>query len=83
MNDTTYNKDEVEQIVKSIKDVVKSFVENEVLNINHMNILLLQQFCKQAEFWHLNLLANISELENRYISIPTTILKTTIFFNTF
>jgi len=31
-----------------------------------MNILLLQQFCKQAEFWHLNLLANISELENRY-----------------
>jgi len=67
LNDTTYNKNEVEQIIKSIKDVVKSFVENEVLNINHMNVLLLQQFCKQAEFWHLNLLANISELENRQL----------------
>lgn len=65
--DTTYNKDEVEQIIKSIKDVVKNFVENEVLNINHMNVLLLQQFCKQAEFWHLNLMANISELENRQL----------------
>eukprot|EP00833_Pecoramyces_ruminatium_P009428 jgi/Orpsp1_1/1183460/evm.model.c7180000085289.1 len=65
--DTTYNKDEVEHIIKNIKEVVKSFVENEVLNINHMNVLLLQQFCKQAEFWHLNLMANISELENRQL----------------
>ncbi|ORX49033.1 hypothetical protein BCR36DRAFT_584140 [Piromyces finnis] len=65
--DTTYNKNEVEQIINNIRDVVKNFVENEVLNINHMNVLLLQQFCKQAEFWHLNLLANISELENRQL----------------
>ncbi|OUM64337.1 hypothetical protein PIROE2DRAFT_8888 [Piromyces sp. E2] len=67
LNDTTYNKDEVEQIINNMRDVVKNFVENEVLNINHMNVLLLQQFCKQAEFWHLNLLANISELENRQL----------------
>jgi len=65
--DTTYNKDEVEQILKNIEEVIKNFVESEVLNINHMNTLLLQQFCKQAEFWHLNLIANISELENRQL----------------
>ncbi|ORX77183.1 hypothetical protein BCR32DRAFT_295774 [Anaeromyces robustus] len=65
--DTTYNKDEVEHIIKNIKDVMKNFIENEILNINHMNVLLLQQFCKQAEFWHLNLIANISELENRQL----------------
>lgn len=48
--------------------VVRGDVESELINAAHTNVLLLRQVFSQAEKWHLKLQADISELENRYVS---------------
>ncbi len=40
-------------------------VEAELLSAAHTNVLLLQQVFAQAQRWHLDLDADLAELENR------------------
>ena len=40
-------------------------VEAELLSAAHTNVLLLQQVFAQAQKWHLDLDADLAELENR------------------
>ena len=40
-------------------------VESELIASSHTNVLLLKQVFVQAQKWHLNLDADLDELENR------------------
>lgn len=61
----TYTVDEVTEMLDGLLSVVRSEVDEELLNTAHTNVLLLRQLFQQAENWHLKLQADISELENR------------------
>lgn len=61
----TYTVDEVTEMLDGLLSVVRSEVDEELLNTAHTNVLLLRQLFQQAEKWHLKLQADISELENR------------------
>ena len=61
----TYTADEVTEMLDGLLTVVRSDVDEELLNTSHTNVLLLRQLFQQAEKWHLKLQADISELENR------------------
>jgi leucine zipper transcription factor-like protein 1 len=63
--DDTYTVDEIEDILEDINGVVEVEVESELMAAAHTNVLLLQQVFKQAQKWHLNLDADLAELENR------------------
>lgn len=56
---------QVIEILNNLKSIVHTDTETELLNAAHTNVLLLRQMCGQAEKWHLKLVADISELENR------------------
>lgn len=60
----TYTSDEVKQILDDLCTVVRAEVESELINSAHANVVLLRQLCQQAERWHLQLQADISELED-------------------
>lgn len=61
----TYTVDEVTEMLDGLLAVVRSEVDEELLNTAHTNVLLLRQLFQQSEKWHLKLQADISELENR------------------
>jgi leucine zipper transcription factor-like protein 1 len=63
--DSSYSVDEVQDILYSLRKLVKGELESGLMDLNHMNILLLQQLFSQAEKWHLRLDLNLSELQNR------------------
>ena len=63
--DSTFTLEEVEDILTDISNEVSTEVESELINSAHTNVLLLQQIFRQAEKWHLNLEADLAELENR------------------
>jgi leucine zipper transcription factor-like protein 1 len=65
--DSTFTLEEVEDVLSDISNEVSTEIESELINSAHTNVLLLQQIFKQAEKWHLNLDADLAELENRYI----------------
>ena len=50
-------------------------VESELIASSHTNVLLLKQIFVQAQKWHLNLDADLDELENRQV---TLFLKLTV-----
>lgn len=60
----TYTSEEVKQILDDLCTVVRAEVESELINSAHVNVVLLRQLCQQAEKWHLQLQADISELED-------------------
>nr|XP_050033575.1 leucine zipper transcription factor-like protein 1 isoform X2 [Dermacentor andersoni] len=60
----TYTSEEVQQILDDLCTVVRAEVESELINSAHANVVLLRQLCKQAEQWHLQLQADMSELED-------------------
>lgn len=60
----TYTSEEVQQILDGLCTVVRAEVESELINSTHTNVVLLRQLCKQAEQWHLQLQADMSELED-------------------
>jgi leucine zipper transcription factor-like protein 1 len=64
--DSSYTVDEVQDILYSLRKLIKGELETGLMDLNHMNILLLQQLFFQAEKWHLRLELNLSELQNRY-----------------
>eukprot|EP00094_Tigriopus_californicus_P012434 TCALIF_12019-PA protein Name:"Similar to Lztfl1 Leucine zipper transcription factor-like protein 1 (Rattus norvegicus)" AED:0.04 eAED:0.04 QI:0/0.8/0.66/0.83/0.8/0.66/6/99/314 len=63
--DPTYTVDEVKDILSDIAEAVLGEIELELINFSHTNVLLLQQVFRQSEKWHLNLEADLAELENR------------------
>lgn len=65
LTDETYTVDEVKEVLRDISSEVCSDIESELINSAHTNVLLLQQIFGQAEKWHLNLDADLAELENR------------------
>ncbi|KAK8783686.1 hypothetical protein V5799_009953 [Amblyomma americanum] len=60
----TYTSEEVKQILDDLCTVVRAEVESELINTAHANVVLLRQLCQQAEKWHLQLQADITELED-------------------
>ncbi|XP_033624414.1 leucine zipper transcription factor-like protein 1 [Asterias rubens] len=65
LTEDTFTADEVVEMLDGLEAVVRGEVESELINTAHTNVLLLRQLFQQAEKWHLKLMADISELENR------------------
>ena len=65
--DDTYTVDEIEEILEGISGVVEVDIESELMAAAHTNVLLLQQVFRQAQKWHLDLDADLAELENKYM----------------
>lgn len=63
--DDTYTVDEIEDILSDITGVVETEAESELMAAAHANVLLLHQVFIQAQKWHLDLDADLAELENR------------------
>ena len=63
--DSTYTIDEIEDVWSDLQSIVSGDVESELIAFSHTNVLLLKQIFEQAQKWHLNLEADLAELENR------------------
>ena len=63
--DDTYTIEEIEDILRDIREIVQLEAESELINAAHTNVLLLHQIFGQAQKWHLELEANLADLENR------------------
>ena len=63
--ENTYTDDEVRDMLTDIGNVIASEIECELINSSHTNVLVLQQVFTQAQKWHLDLDADLAELENR------------------
>ena len=63
--DDTYTIEEIEDILRDIREIVQLEAESELINAAHTNVLLLHQIFGQAQKWHLDLDANLADLENR------------------
>ena len=63
--ENTYTDDEVREMLTDIGNVIASEIECELINSSHTNVLVLQQVFAQAQKWHLDLDADLAELENR------------------
>ncbi len=57
--------DEVREALDDLEQEVSVEVEAELISAAHTNVLLLQQVFRQAQQWHLDLDADLAELENR------------------
>lgn len=58
--------DEIREVLDDVSSVIAGEAESELINSAHTNVLLLQQVFRQAQKWHLDLNADLAELENRY-----------------
>ena len=63
--ESTYTVDEIEDVWNDLQSMVSGDVESELIAYSHTNVLLLKQIFEQAQKWHLNLDADLAELENR------------------
>ena len=63
--ENTYTDDEVRDMLTDIGNVIASEIDSELINSSHTNVLVLQQVFTQAQKWHLDLDADLAELENR------------------
>ena len=63
--DDTYTIDEIEDILRDIREIVQLEAESELMTSAHTNVLLLHQIFRQAQKWHLDLDADLADLENR------------------
>lgn len=63
--ESTYTIDEIEDVWNDLQSIVSGDVESELIAFSHTNVLLLKQIFEQAQKWHLNLDADLAELENR------------------
>ncbi len=64
--ENTYTDDEIRDMLTDLCRVIGSEIESELINSSHTNVLMLQQVFGQAQKWHLDLDADLAELENRY-----------------
>lgn len=62
--EATYTAEEVRDMLTSLSDVVRGDMETELISFAHINVLLIQQLCSQAEKWHLKLKADLDKLQN-------------------
>ncbi|XP_026678548.1 leucine zipper transcription factor-like protein 1, partial [Diaphorina citri] len=65
--EATYTQTEVTQILHNLKQLVTLDIENELINVSHINCLLLKQLFSQAEKWYLYLNIDISEIQNKHL----------------
>ena len=65
----TYTDDEVRDMLTDIGNVIASEIDSELINSSHTNVLVLQQVFTQAQKWHLDLDADLAEVENRGQSV--------------
>ena len=63
--ESTYTVDEIEDVWNDLQSMVSGDVESELIAYSHTNVLLLKQIFEQAQKWHINLDADLAELENR------------------
>ena len=61
----TYTLEEIEDVLNDINQMIETEAESELMAATHTNVLLLQQIFTQAQKWHLDLDADLAELENR------------------
>ena len=81
--ETTYNEDDVRDILKELEDTMLSTIENELVHHSHMNVVLLQQYFDQAEHHKIRLKANMPELENRFAVLRCYCFFKVLFINYF
>uniref|UniRef100_A0A8D9B418 Leucine zipper transcription factor-like protein 1 n=1 Tax=Cacopsylla melanoneura TaxID=428564 RepID=A0A8D9B418_9HEMI len=65
--EATYTQSEVSQLLHNLKQLVTLDIENELINVSHINCLLLKQLFTQAEKWYLYLNIDISEIQNKHL----------------
>uniref|UniRef100_A0A8D8TBA8 Leucine zipper transcription factor-like protein 1 n=2 Tax=Cacopsylla melanoneura TaxID=428564 RepID=A0A8D8TBA8_9HEMI len=65
--EATYTQSEVSQLLNNLKQLVTLDIENELINVSHINCLLLKQLFTQAEKWYLYLNIDISEIQNKHL----------------
>ncbi|CAH0393235.1 unnamed protein product [Bemisia tabaci] len=63
--DSTYTKQEVEDLITSLQNLIVTEMEAELISFSHINVLLLTQLFTQAQQWHLRLNVDLSELQNK------------------
>ncbi|XP_054280170.1 leucine zipper transcription factor-like protein 1 [Macrosteles quadrilineatus] len=63
--DATYTQGEVTEILRELQVLIHSDVETELISLAHTSALLLAQVLAQADKWHLRVLVNLSEIQNR------------------
>lgn len=52
-------------MLTTLSDVVRGDMETELISFSHINVLLIQQLCSQAETWHLRLKVDLDQLQNQ------------------
>lgn len=65
LEESTFTRDEVQQILSGLCGVIKADVQSELIASAHTNALLLRQLFNEGEKWKMNLQVDISEMENR------------------
>ncbi|KAJ1520926.1 hypothetical protein ONE63_004004 [Megalurothrips usitatus] len=63
--EATYTSEEVREMLTTLGDVVRGDMETELISFAHINVLLIQQLCSQAEKWHLRLKVDLDQLQNQ------------------
>ena len=56
-------------MLDSLCGAVTADVGSELINSHHTSALLLRQLLQQADKWYLQMTADISAMENRYIGL--------------
>jgi hypothetical protein len=65
--ETTYNEDDVKDILYELERTSKCTMEDELVQHSHMNVVLISQYFEQAEKENLKLRANMPQLEDRFV----------------
>ncbi|EGD72446.1 hypothetical protein PTSG_00467 [Salpingoeca rosetta] len=66
LQDSTFTREEVEDMVDGLCDVVKGDVETELINSSHTNVLVLRKMMEQGEEWKLTFKLETGTLEDRH-----------------
>ncbi|XP_014252505.1 leucine zipper transcription factor-like protein 1 isoform X2 [Cimex lectularius] len=75
LNESTFTKDEVQEILDNLKELVTGEVVAELIDFSHTNILLFAQLLTQAEKWHLHMTVDLSEIQNRELLDKVKIME--------
>ena len=68
MSTHAHTGDEVRQMLTALCGAVKADVGAELINSHHTSALLVRQLLQQADKWYLQMSADISAIENRYLA---------------
>ena len=62
--DETYTRDEVEDMMESVLEAVRTDMEGELIHVTHTNCVILNSLFHQAQKWHLELNLDLAEAED-------------------